>query len=247
VLNDVETVVAIDDSATVDQGSSVQVDVTANDQVGPLDRLDLVEVVSVSNGTASVNDAGQIEFIHDGSETASAEVVYRIVNEEGNFSTATVNLVINSIDEALVQTVPDQLELVARQRTTFSIDQILANDFGDGASLTDFRVDIVGAPSQGTVVVDDANGVLIFTPSEGFIGGDSFEYRLVSPDGAVLSEVAAVSIELVEFTPPRQLNSDAQDNTTTIPSPSRPHLWIRLTTRRRKAFRPVSYRPLTRS
>ena len=193
VINDFE-IVAKDDSAEVIEGGTVQLDVLANDTIDPLDRLASLEVVSSSNGTAAFNENGQIEFIHDGSETTSAEVTYRIVNQEGDFSSATVNIVVNP----LADTTPDELQLTDLQGTTFSIaDQIVENDFVGGPRLTDFKVDIVDGPSQGIVTVDNQTGDLVFTPNAEFSGVDSFSYRLISIDGTqVLSQTAAVSIEL---------------------------------------------------
>ena len=199
VENDVETVVAVDDSVVVNNGGIAQVDVVANDLIGALDHLDLVEVTSVTNGTASLNESGQIEFIHDGTSTTSAEVTYRIVNEEGNSSSAKIDIVVNPT--SLASTANDNLELSSLRTSAFSIaDTIVANDFEGSSELTSFKVQIVDGPSQGTVVVRGEN--LIFTPVSSFAGTDSFSYQLVSLDGQqVLSEVAAVSVELATPTP----------------------------------------------
>ena len=198
VTDVVETVLAIDDSAVVDEGGIVLIDAVANDEIDSLDRLTQLEVVSVSNGTASINGLGQIEFTHDDSETTSAQVTYRIVNEEGDDSLATVDIVVNPVDD-LADTANDdfKFELDGLQDSSISVAQLISNDFDGDSDLGDFRLEIVGQPSQGTVTVDGDTGNVVFTPNEGFDGSDVvFEYQLVDPtNNRSRSDVARVSIE----------------------------------------------------
>ena len=83
---------ADNDIGEVDEGGSIEINVLMNDEINPLDR---VEIVEVFNGTASFNDLGLLEFIHDGSDTLTAQVVYRIVGPEGTSDTATVDFTVS--------------------------------------------------------------------------------------------------------------------------------------------------------
>ena len=190
VENVLETVIANDDTATVDEGSTVQVDVVANDIVDSFDQIDSVELVEVTNGTAVLNSAGQIEFVHDGSETTTAEVTYRIANQEGSSDTATVVFAVSPVDDLAI-TGDDSFVLEFAVPTSLTTAELIANDFDSDSNLNDFELQIVDGPSQGTVVV--SNGSVVFTPFVGFEGTDTFSYQLVSSDGLVRSDVAAVS------------------------------------------------------
>jgi subtilisin family serine protease len=91
---------AVDDSAFVLTGGTVDIDVLANDsdpEGGPL----AVEIVTPpTNGTASVTLAQTIRYTHDGSATTSDSLVYRITDNQGLTDTATVSITIS--DECLV-------------------------------------------------------------------------------------------------------------------------------------------------
>jgi predicted outer membrane repeat protein len=72
---------------------------------------------------------------------------------------------------------------------------VLANDIAPaGQTLTAIRV---AEPSHGTLTLN-ANGRVVYTPSAGFLGTDSFTYK--ATDGTVNSNVATVTITVVEAT-----------------------------------------------
>ncbi len=73
--------------------------------------------------------------------------------------------------------------------TTATID-VLANDFDpEGAALT---VASVGQPANGTATNNGAD--VTYTPNNGFLGSDSFEYAACDPDG--LCDAATVAVEV---------------------------------------------------
>ena len=216
----------------VDEGETVLIDVVANDDIDPMDKLELIEVVSATNGTATVNSVGQIEFVHDGSDTTSAEVTYRIVNQELSESSATVSIEVYPVDDlAILQS--DQIEVDLLRNTSFTIATVadlMRNDFDSDSNLSDFDIEIVQgsfSQSQGTIEVNN-QGNVIFTPNDGFDGSDViFQYQLVDimPDGSrqIRSDVTSVSVEFSQL-PNREVTDNEQggdrqttDATTIIP------------------------------
>jgi hypothetical protein len=90
---------ASDDSATVDAGGSVTVDVLANDDdpEGNLDPSTVTIDQSPAYGTVSVDQStGEITYTHDGSDTTSDSFVYQVSDDQGAGDAATVSV---SIDQ----------------------------------------------------------------------------------------------------------------------------------------------------
>jgi PKD repeat protein len=87
--------VAQDDAATVEQGSSVDVDVLANDSDPDGDSLTITGFTNGSNGTVSQNPDGTLNYAHDGSATTADSFSYTI--SDGDLSdSATVNITITN-------------------------------------------------------------------------------------------------------------------------------------------------------
>ncbi len=101
--------VAVNDSASVNEGAAATIDLAANDSDAD-DGLDLTSITIVSgptNGSLVVNPDGTVDYTHDGSETASDSFTYTIDDNSGATSNlATVNLTINSVNDAPVISPP---------------------------------------------------------------------------------------------------------------------------------------------
>ncbi|MGN6240411.1 MAG: Ig-like domain-containing protein [Cellulosimicrobium cellulans] len=74
---------------------------------------------------------------------------------------------------------------------------VLGNDeLPDGS--TGFVLDTTSA--QGGTVVDNGDGTVTYTPATGFVGTDTFAYRVTGPDGVEVS--ATVTVTVTEDAPP---------------------------------------------
>jgi VCBS repeat-containing protein len=104
-VNDVP--IATADGFTVDEGSTTTLNLVLNDSDVD-DGLDLTSIVIVSspaNGSIIDNGDGTVDYIHDGTETASDSFTYNIKDQSGVVSnTVTVNLTINQINDAPLAT-----------------------------------------------------------------------------------------------------------------------------------------------
>ena len=83
------------------------------------------------------------------------------------------------------------------QDTPVSIDPA-SNDIGDTAPPT-----VVAGPTSGTVVLR-ADGTFLYTPDPGFLGSDSFDYRICSPTAPDVCAQArnTITVELPPRLPP---------------------------------------------
>ena len=86
--------VAVDDSYTVNEGSTTNLNLAANDTDAD-DGLDLTSITIVSgpsNGSLVVNADGTVDYTHDGSETVADNFTYTLNDASGATSTVgTVN------------------------------------------------------------------------------------------------------------------------------------------------------------
>ena len=186
-VNDAPTAIA--DNITIDEDTVSDLDVLANDDAGvDLDDIfSLVSVTTPTHGTVSiVQNADGVDVIrytpdenYFGTDTFSYTMQDR-PGADAITSTATVTLTINPINDAPVA-VPD-VRLYTDPSAPLSID-VLTNDHdidtGDVITLSN-----VQSPSDegGTVTID--NGTVLYTPSAGFSGSDTFTYTISDQSGA---------------------------------------------------------------
>lgn len=181
-----DTPVAADDAASVNEGSSADIDVLANDTDAENALLTLAVVTNGTNGTATVA-AGVITYVHDGSETTSDTFTYSITDPDGASDIATVTVTITPVNDAAVATA-DSASVDEGAATTIDV---LANDTdAEGDTLTP---SIVTAPSSGTAVVNGDNSIT-YTHNGAEQFSDTFTYVL--NDGTADSNVVAVTITI---------------------------------------------------
>jgi hypothetical protein len=84
----------------------------------------------------------------------------------------------------------DTATLQANQNVTINV---LANDTSSGGALNPASINVVVSPAHGTAVV--TNGEVVYTPTMGYSGLDTFQYSLQDNLGTT-SNVATVSFEV---------------------------------------------------
>ncbi|MEM8629764.1 MAG: Ig-like domain-containing protein [Pseudomonadota bacterium] len=185
--------VASDDTASTDENVAVSIDVLANDTDPDADSFSIVSVTTPANGTAAINDGGtpgdptddRIVYTPNADFFGADEFEYTVSGDDGT-DTATVSVTVNET--------PDTVPVAADDAVTTPVDtavlvDVTANDLdadGDPFSITS-----VGTPSNGTAVIDDAgtpgdmtDDRILYTPSAGFVGDDSFSYTIAGDDGS---------------------------------------------------------------
>ncbi|MBV7409941.1 Ig-like domain-containing protein [Maritimibacter sp. DP1N21-5] len=195
------TVSAVDDAATVDEDTSVIVDVLANDSDPEGDSFDLIAVGTPSNGTAELLPNGTVKYTPNADYFGTDTFTYTIEDQFGATDTATVTVTVDPVNE--VDAVDDTASTAAN--TPVAID-VLANDTdpeGDAIS-------VIGStpPANGTISL--AGGVFTYTPNAGFTGTDTFTYTIDDALGA--TDIATVTVS-VGMTGPNTVDAvdDAYD------------------------------------
>ncbi|MCU4800525.1 Ig-like domain-containing protein [Halobacteria archaeon HArc-gm2] len=190
---------AVDDHYTTDAGVTLTVSapgLLANDYDPDGDSLRTVGFSQPDNGTASLNTAGELEYVPDSGFTGTDAFSYLIEDDSGTGSGyATVTIDVTGSNRAPTA-VDDQYSTLRETNLTVSAPGLLANDYDpDGDTL---RTVGFSQPDNGTASLNTA-GELEYVPDPGFAGTDTFSY-LIEDDSGTGSGYATVSVTVVDPT-----------------------------------------------
>ncbi|MEW5852151.1 MAG: tandem-95 repeat protein [Myxococcota bacterium] len=194
------TPVAANDSATTNEDTAVTTTVLANDTGLGDTPLTVTVITAPTNGSAVVNAGNTITYTPAANYFGSDSYVYRIVDNDGQSTTATVSITVNSVND-----VPDAInDTATTNEDTAVTTSVLANDTGLGdGSIT---VTIVTAPTRGSVVVNAGN-TITYTPTADLNGADSYVYRVTDVNGDSDTATVSVTVNAVDDLP--VANNDA--------------------------------------
>ncbi|MEB8431619.1 Ig-like domain-containing protein [Cocleimonas sp. KMM 6892] len=179
-----DTVKAVNDSATTDQGQAVTIDVLDNDDAdASITRI----VTGPSNGTATiVND--QIVYTPNADFTGTDTLTYEVEDPNGNLATATVTITVNGPVDDSVNAANDTKN--TGKDVPVTID-VLSNDDADATIVPGS----LSTPTNGgTVSIVD--GKVLYTPAAGYVGTDTFTYQVTDAAGNV--DTATVTVTITE-------------------------------------------------
>ena len=173
------TVTATNDAAATPQNTSVTTNVLANDTVStggaPLDPASVAVTTAPAHGSTSVNTTtGAITFTPTAGYTGTDSYGYRVCDTStptAVCATATVNVTVGAntvtaVNDTATTTPGTGIGVDVRANDTSSTGQPLANPT------------IATAPSKGTATVNATSGRIIYTPTAGTAGVDTFTYQV---------------------------------------------------------------------
>ncbi len=179
----------------VENGSlSVEGDgLLTNDYDPAGDNLTIETWGTTSNAYIRVTDDGGFSYTPDPGFIGTDEFSYRAADEDGHVtSTETVTIVVRPNGAPVTR--PDEYVTAVGRPLTVAAPGPLLNDVdfgGDALSAT-----VVADPSNGTLTAAK-NGQFTYAPDPGFVGVDSFTYRVVDARGAT-TEPTRVTITVVD-------------------------------------------------
>ena len=200
------------DSYTVAFNSAANsLDVLANDSDPDGDSLTIMTVSVPQRGTASISGS-RIAYSPLTGFTGSDTFTYSISDGKGGSASATVTITVQG---------PPNRPPVA-QNDTYSVDQgssgnslnVLSNDFDpDGDTLT---ITSAATPLHGTNSI--AGNRIIYTPTPGYSGTDTFSYSIADGRGGTATATVTIAVQppIVVNRPPVAQNDNytlAQDST----------------------------------
>ncbi len=175
---------AVDDSVSTDGGTPLKIDVRANDSDPDGDSLYVLYSTKPMHGTLYRDSAHPNNFLYqaDTGFVGTDSFTYSVYDRWGQSDEATVHILVRQGPEvATTNRPPVALADTATTHAGHPVSiNVLANDSDpDGDKV---KLDGIAHPANhGTVRVH--NGRVVYTPAFGFVGNDSFAYRITDGHG----------------------------------------------------------------
>ncbi|MBH0176450.1 MAG: tandem-95 repeat protein [Nitrospira sp.] len=156
------------------------------------DALTFHIVTGPSYGTLTENTDGS--FSYQPNLNFSGEDRFTFVANDGitDSNLATVSLIVTPVNDTAVAGADTYSVLAGNPLTVFGAG-VLANDSDVDTSVSHLQAQLVDTVTRGSLVFH-ANGGFTYTPAPGFVGQDSFTYRI--DDGGTLSNTVTVVLNV---------------------------------------------------
>ena len=209
---------AVDDTATTNEDTPVNINVLANDTFGGdgPSSSPITVTTNPSHGTATVNDNGTandptddtVDYTPNANYNGTDTFDYQICDSNGDCDTATVTVTINPADDPVTAnddsyTTPEDTPL------NVSAPGVLTNDsYPDGLG----TLTVVDDVDHGTLTLN-ADGSFTYTPDTDYNGTDTFEYKLCDADTGAQApaecDTATVTLTVTPVDDPVTANDDS--------------------------------------
>ncbi|MAT97241.1 MAG: hypothetical protein CL608_08875 [Anaerolineaceae bacterium] len=183
-----------DDSFTTAYETAVTDTVTSNDSDPDGDTLVFQTTLpqQPTNGTASLDSAGTFVYTPNAGFSGDDQFSYEVCDPDNECATAMVTI---TVDPPVVVANDDTVETMLNTAVPIGVT---AND--QGADLTVQNPN--PGPANGTAVIQTDPLIILYTPNENYVGGDSFTYEVCNP--AAVCDSAQVNVTVRDF----QLTND---------------------------------------
>jgi len=205
-----EAPLAVNDTATVNEGGTQTINLAANDSdaEGTLDLTSIVITQQPTSGTLTVNSDGTVTYVHNGSETTTDSFRYTIEDAGGTASNeATVNLTITPVSDTPVANADTA---TVNEGESVVVD-LAGNDTDAEGTLNLTTIDITQDPLNGTITVNQ-NGTVTYTHDGSETTSDTFRYTIKDAQGNTSAEgTVTVTITPVSDDPVAVADNGAVD------------------------------------
>ncbi len=182
--------VAVDDAVATQRDQPVTINVLGNDSDADGDPLTVSAIGAPLHGTATT-DGQTITYTPNPNFVGVDSFTYTVLDGRGGAATATVTVTVSGPPGSNRAPTAGNDSATTAPGAPVIID-VLANDADpDGDALT---ITIATPPSNGTAVVE--SGKIVYTPSPGFVGTDSFTY--IASDGKGGAATATVTVTVTD-------------------------------------------------
>jgi hypothetical protein len=192
--------IATDSQATLDEDSSVSIQLTAFD-------IDLADSLTYSIESQPFNGqilnfdplTGSLVYQPNPNFNGNDSFLFKAVDQLGLESNiATVHLTVNPVNDPPIA---NSQQVETNQNTPLQINLTGADPIDNGDTISQFR--IVNNPTNGQITGFDQNtGILTYTPNNNFFGNDSFTFKVTDNNGAESIDAATVSIKVNQIVLP---------------------------------------------
>ncbi|MCX8520277.1 MAG: tandem-95 repeat protein, partial [Rhodoferax sp.] len=164
------------------------VDIDTDGQV-----LRITAVSNFQHGTGTLNANGTISFVPDANYYGNASFDYTLSDGNGGTATATATIALTHVNDAPVAT-GETYYGDEDQEVTFIASRLLDNDSDIDNAHAGLNISRVQSGTGGTVRLN-ADGNVVFTPTQNYNGNATFTYWVKDP-GGLESNAATVTMVL---------------------------------------------------
>ena len=201
--------VAKNNSASVAEDGSININVLNNDSDVDQDQLTVSSVTQGANGGVSINSNGTVKYTPNADFNGADNFTYTISDGNGGTDTATVNVTVNPVNDAPVA----NNDSVSTSEDTPVVIGVLANDSDDDGDA--LSVISVTQGANGSVGVNP-DGTLTYTPDENFNGVDSFTYTVSDGNGGSDTATVNINVDSVNDVPELRNNGGSVNEDTAL-------------------------------
>ncbi len=194
-INSVDDVpVAVNDNVSTSEDTPYTGTVSTNDSPSGDGGNVWAKVSDPLHGALSFSADGSFTYTPTANYNGTDSFDYRITDADGDVSTATVTITVNSVDDVPVA-VNDN---VSTSEDTPYTGTVSTNDSpsGDGGNVWAK----VSDPLHGALSFS-ADGSFTYTPTANYNGTDSFDYRITDADGDVSTATVTITVNSVDDVP----------------------------------------------
>lgn len=205
IIDDDDTPDARNDNYSVDEDDVLTDNVMTND-LGLSDApVTVVSNTNPSNGSLTINAAGDFTYTPNANYTGSDSFQYTIQDVDGDQSTATVTITINPVND---------LPIANDDTYTINEDTQLNDDVtSNDQDLFDLpiTVSLVSNVSNGTLTLN-ADGTFIYMPNSEYFGTDNFSYKITDGNGDAVTANVDITITFINDGAPVAVNDNTSTN-----------------------------------
>lgn len=180
--------IARPDTASVQAGQEVNIDVLANDE-DPDGQIVIVGIeTDPGHGFAAVDFDNTINYTADQDFSGTDSFIYLIRDDDGADATAQVEITVTATPNQAPVAVDD---IAGTEVDTSVAIDVLGNDTDIDGAVAGVVIDT--GPANGSATVN-ADNTVEYQPATGFEGDDSFTYFAIDDDGGMSAVPATVNV-----------------------------------------------------
>lgn len=199
-------VLARADQGTLDENTSITLNVLANDTNLGGSGLVVPRIFPPSQGTAVLNPDGTITFTPDEDFSGVVSFSYEVSDTDSDCPLTAAAPVVLTVVPVPRPPIANDDSAQTTQDTPVTLD-VLANDIDRNPTPGVGLVPVVVEPPDHGTLTPNSDGTFTYTPNAGFTGTDSFVYQ--DQEGQLTSNPATVTIQVL---PPVNLPPTANDD-----------------------------------
>lgn len=178
---------ALNDTLVTNEDAPQSINVLNNDTFQPGARV--TEVTQGNNGGVTFNADGTVTYTPNSNFYGNDSFTYKVISTAGNVETATVNVTVNSVNDAPLAT-DDSFSISEDTVLTLNSSQLVGNDHDpENRTLT-----IISVQDAVNGMVSFENGFITFIPTANYVGRASFTYSISDGQGGTATATVNVAV-----------------------------------------------------